>query len=184
MNRYVLGKTSSPTPAMRFGSDVGDAIGTPDSPVPDLAPCGEKEYKLSAEVEGIALLGFADHFCPDCLTLHENKTSDNPKRWTQGKVDKHTQIDMYLLLLYLSEGIPPERVTCYLNFIEARPSGLGYRLHEPPRWTQYRVRTKTMADLDAYTEYVVKTVEAMQQYIEAQSKISTPAPLPPAFKVI
>ena len=182
--RYVLGESSPPNPAMLFGSKIGDQIGTPESPVPDLTPCGVKEYPLKAEVEGIYLVGYADHFCPQCLTLHENKTSDNPKRWTQGKADKHTQIDMYLLMLYLSEGVPPEHVTAYLNFIETRPTGLGYRLHKTPRWKQYRVRTKTLADLDSYTEYLLATVEAMHNYIEERQQLSTPAPTPPAFKVI
>ena len=181
-DRYVLGKTSPPTPNMVFGSKIGDAIGTDDSPIPELNPPGVKEYPVRSNVEGIECVGFIDHFCPDTLELHENKTSDNPKRWSQKKADTHTQIDMYLLLLYLQDGIPPEHVTAYLNFIQTRPTGLGYRLHKEPKWKQYKLATKTMADLDRYTEYVVSTVEAMHKYIEERSQVSTPAPSAPVFK--
>lgn len=181
--QYILGERDTPNPAMLFGSTIGDAIGTPDSPVPDLTPPGVKEYKLTGEINGIKLLGFADHYCPETLILHENKTSDNPKRWTKRKADTHKQIDMYLLLLNLTEGIPPERVTCYLNFIETRPSGLGYRLHNPPRWQQFPIKTKTMSDLDKFTEYLHRTVEAMQEYIEEKERAPVyKSPRPPAFK--
>jgi len=187
MDRYILGKKFEGNPATRFGSEIGDAIGTPDSPVPDLNPPGVKEYRLTGEIEGIKLVGYADHYCPDTLELHENKTSDNPKRWTTRKANTHRQIDMYLLLLNLTEGIPPEHVTCYLNFIQTKPSGLGYRLHDPVKWEQFLIKTKTQADLDAFTEYLLDTVEKMHQFIlerEEQERLSTPAPLPPAFKGI
>ena len=179
--RYILGEYSPPTPNMLFGNTVGDSIGTPESLVPDLTPPGVKEYPVRGEVEGIPLVGYIDHFCPDTLELHENKTSDNPKRWSQKKADTHTQIDMYLLLLYLQDGIPPEHVTAYLNFIQTRPTGLGYRLHKEPKWKQYKLVTKTMADLDAYTEYLLATVESMAEYAEQRSKLSTPAPSAPVF---
>ena len=178
---YVLNKRTPPTPAMLYGNVVGDSIGTPDSLVPELVTPGVKEYKLTAELDGIKLIGYADAYCPDTLVLHENKTSETKGRWTQGKADKHKQIDMYLLMLYLSEGIPPERVTCYLNFIQTRPSGLGYRLHDPVRWKQFLVKTKTLADLDAFTVYIHDTVKAMQEYIE-QRELSTDAPSAPVFK--
>ena len=180
--RYILGEWTPPTPNMIFGNTVGDSIGTPKSLVPDLVPPGIKEYRLTAEVDGIPLIGYADHYCPDTRVLHENKTSETRGRWTQGKADKHTQIDMYLLMLYLSEGVPPETVECYLNFIQTRPTGLGYRLHKDVRWRQFRVATKTMADLDRYQEYLLATVEAMHEYAEQRAVINTSAPRPPAFK--
>jgi len=181
---YILNKRVHPTPAMIYGSVVGDSIGTPDSLVPDLTPPGVKEYQLTAEVEGIPIVGYADHYCPETRVLHENKTSETKGRWTQGKADKHTQIDMYLLMLYLSEGVPPETVECYLNFIQTRPTGLGYRLHKEPKWKQFRVATKTMADLDRHTEYLLTTVEAMAEYAEQRAKLSTPAPKAPAFRMV
>ena len=182
-NSYILGSKFTPTPAMLFGNVIGDAIGTDTSPIPELAPPGIKEYRLTAEVEGIPLVGYADHYCPETRVLHENKTSETKGRWTQGKSDKHTQIDMYLLMLYLSEGVPPESVTAYLNFIQTRPTGLGYRLHKEPKWKQFPLATKTMADLDKYQEYLLATVEAMHDYAE-QKALSTPAPKAPVFRMV
>lgn len=182
-NSYILGLRGDVTPNMTFGSLVGDSIGTPDSMVPDLKPPGTKEYKLEATVEGIPLIGYADHYCPDTRVLHENKTTDNKSKWTKGKANKHTQIDMYLLMLYLSEGIPPETVTCYLNAILTKQVGVGYRLHDPVEWRQHRLDTKTIADLDNYQTYLLATVEAMQDYI-TKRELSTPAPNAPAFRMV
>ena len=180
-SRYILGQFSPPTPEMRFGNVIGDAIGTENNPVPDLMPPGVKEYAVKGEVEGISLRGYIDHWCPDTLELHENKTSAKPTRWTKRKADNHKQIDMYLLLLNQQDGVEPEDVTCYLNFIQTRPSGLGYRLHKEPKWQQFELRTRTLADLESYKTYVVTTVEAMQEYIDSRP-LSTDAPRPPVFK--
>lgn len=172
---------------MLFGNEIGDLLGTPDSPIPELSKQGTKEVRLEGDIEGIKLIGYLDGWEEDTLTLHENKTSETKGRWTQGKANKHNQIDMYLLLLLQQEGIPPETVTCYLHFIQTRPTGLGYRLHDEPKWKSFAVRTKTMADLDAYQEYVMATVEKMHEYIlerERQDRLSTPAPKAPAFRGI
>jgi len=180
--RYILGKRFEGNPATRFGNTIGDLLGTPDSPIPELREQGVKEYKVTGEVEGIKLIGYLDGWCEKTNVLHENKTSDNPKRWNQKKADTHSQIDMYLLLLNQQDGVPPELVTSYLNFIQTRPTGLGYRLHKEPKWSQYQLRTRTMTDLDEYVSYIVATVEAMDEYAKQRSQLSTPAPVPPVLK--
>ena len=179
--RYVKGEKFEGNAATRFGNVIGDQLGTPESPIPELSEQGIKEYTARGVIGDIHLIGHLDGWCPDTLTLHENKTSETKGRWTQGKADKHKQIDMYLLLLHQQDGVAPEDVTCYLNFIQTRPTGLGYRLHKEPKWRQFRVATKSQADLEAYSEYVVKTVEAMAEYIE-QQELSTVAPSAPVFK--
>jgi len=177
-DNYVLGKRKPPTAEMRIGTVVGDKIGTPDSPIPDLNPPGVKEYPLKAEWENIFLTGYIDHFCPDMLELHENKTSPNKKRWTQSKVDKHDQLTMYALLLHLKEGIEPEDITMYLNFIPVCLTGVtlnvcgGYRQFETKR---------TKQDLVRYQQYIRDTIEQMDEYIRSR-ELSPGAPKPPAFK--
>src|SRR6056297_2398400 len=164
-NSYVLGMKQPPTAEMLAGSKIGDAIGTPDSPLPELNPPGVKEYALQYDWEGIPLIGYADHFCPDMLELHENKTSPNKKRWTQSKVDKHDQLTMYALLLHLKEGIEPEDITMYLNFIPVCLTGVtlnvcgGYRQFETKR---------TKQDLVRYQQYIRDTIEQMDEYIRSR----------------
>lgn len=165
-DKYILNKEQKQTPAMAFGNVVGDSIGTPNSLVPTLQPAGVKEYKFTGEVEGIHLVGFADHFCDKTLVLHENKTSDNPKKWTQKSVNEHKQIDMYLLLLFLSKKIKPEDVTCYLNWIPVERGGdMLYKLPEPPTYVQYRTK-RNGVDLLRYAQHIVDTVKEMELYVK------------------
>jgi len=181
---YILNERTPPNLCMSFGAHIGDLLGTKDTPIPELRHQGIKEYTVAGEVEGIKMIGHIDGWDDDNLTLHENKTTDNPTRWTQRKANSHTQIDMYLLLLLQQDGIPPESVTCYLHDIRTRQVGLGYQLPDPVEHTSYLIRTKTIDNLDAYTEYLLATVEKMHEYIlerEQQEALSTPAPTAPAF---
>lgn len=123
---------------MLAGTRIGDAIGTDKSPVPDLAPPGRKEYPVSVEIDGIKMIGYFDHFCPDTLVLNENKCSDKKSRWTQKLADKHKQIDMYLLLLMEHDGIKPEAVECWLNFILLNHVGVSYNVHNPAIFKRFR----------------------------------------------
>lgn len=165
-NTYVLGKRTKATPAMEFGSLVGDSIGTEKSMVPHLRPPGVKEYELRANLDDIFLVGYADHYCPETLTLHENKTSDNPKRWTQAKVDKHPQLDMYALLLYLQDQVTPEDLTMQLNFIPVERGGdMIYRMPEQPIYHGFETRRTTQHIID-YVRYVQDTVKKMKEYVK------------------
>ena len=176
-NSYILNQRSAPTPEMVAGSRIGDLIGTEGSPLPDLAPPGTKEYELHGEWEGIPMVGYADHFCPTMLILHENKTSPNKARWTQSKVDKHNQLTMYAMLLELQHGIAPEDVEMYLNFIPVALVGVTYQ--PLPTWRQFETR-RTKADVEAYKAYILDTIEQMERYIKLK-ELSTPPRRAPVF---
>jgi hypothetical protein len=163
---YILGMKSPPTPEMLTGNRIGDSIGTDKSEVPDLVPPGIKEYELHVEWEGIPLIGYCDHFCPDMLVLHENKTSPNKSRWNQRKVDEHHQLTMYALMLNLRDGIEPEDIEMWLNFIPVRLVGLTYK--PDVSWRAFETR-RTKQHLEAYKQYIMRTVEAMDKYIQVRS---------------
>lgn len=161
---YILGNKIKANPAMEFGTLVGDSIGTETSMVPGLTPPGVKEYELRANLDDIWLVGFADHYCKDTYTLHENKTSDKPDRWTQAKVDSHPQLTMYALLLFLQDKVRPEDVTMQLNFIPVERGGdMIYRMPEPPVYHAFLTRRTTQDILD-YTQYILDTVKKMEEY--------------------
>ena len=176
---YILGEKDPPNSLMLAGSRVGDAIGTKDSPIDVNLTPGVKEYKLRATIDGITLTGFADHYCPDTLTLNENKCSDTKGRWTQGKVDKHGQITMYLLLLQAQDGVKPEDVECWLNFLKLEQVGVQFDVGDPVELRRFKT-SRTQDQLDQFLEETKRTVELMHQYIERQP-LSTPAPKAPAF---
>jgi hypothetical protein len=155
---------------MLFGNVVGDKLGTPNSPVPNLILPGVKEYELSAQLGDIYLVGYCDHYCPLTKVLHENKTSDNPTAWDQARVNEHTQLDMYALMLYLRDKVKPEDITMYLNFIPVeRGPDMIYRVPQPPVYKQFKTRRITR-DILAYAAYITTTVKEMEAYYHNRIK--------------
>jgi len=165
---------------MLAGSRIGDAIGTDTSPIDNTLVPGQKEYTVKAEIDGIKMVGHLDHFCPDTLVLNEDKCSDTKGRWTQGKVDKHGQITMYLMLLEAQDGIDPERVECWLNFLLLEQVGVQYDVGNPPVLRRFKT-SRTKEQIAAFLDDTKRTVEAMHQYIEEKQKLFTPAPPAPAW---
>lgn len=172
--RYVLNEPFYGTPETEAGNRIGDQVGSHTCPL-GLHNIGTKEYKLTGEVDGIPLIGYIDIWNDTDLHLHENKTSYNQSRWSQKKADEHGQLTMYALMLD-QQGIKPESVTHYLNFIPLRLVGVRYELHEPVKWRQYETR-RTKGDVEAYQMYILDTVKAMQEYIDNY----VDPPKPPSF---
>lgn len=164
---YVLEQRDPTTPAMAYGTYIGDLIGTPECPIPGLTPPGKKEYALQASLGEIKLVGYCDHFCPDTLVLHENKTSDKPDRWDQNKVHHHGQLTMYALMLFLRDKIKPEDIEMYLNFVPVvRGGDMLYKLPDPPIFHSFPTSRNTM-DIMKYSRYILDTVKKMEEYYDS-----------------
>jgi len=169
--RYVLNKPFQGNSATNAGNIIGDSIGTEKSLVPDLQPLGVKEFRLEARLGDIYMVGYADHYCPDTKVLHENKTSTNRKKWTQGAVDKHKQLDMYCLMLALTHDVAPEDVELYLNYIPViEGQDLRYYLPDPVEYKQFRTY-RTTEQVHQFAKDIEQTVEDMHRYmVERQKK--------------
>lgn len=172
---YILGERSPASAEMLAGTHIGDQIGTDTCPL-GLCNVGTKEYKLEGMVDDIRLVGYIDIYNPDTKHLHENKTSPNAKRWCQRKADEHGQLTMYALMLEQQDGVPPEEITMYLNFVPLRLAGVTYTTYNPVQWKQYETR-RTSEQVNAYKDYIRQTVADMHEYIHTVDKI----PRPPAF---
>jgi hypothetical protein len=178
---YWLGNRQPATAEMEAGSRIGDLIGTPDSPVPELQPPGVKEYGYKKLAwNGFYLTGYMDHYCPDTRFLSENKTSKNKSRWTKGKAQKHDQFSMYCLLLNIDHGIKPEDIQMVLNFIPLRLVGVTLDVYDPPTYKQFLV-TRTQEDIERYKMYIMETIEKMAEYAKMRDRLSTTTRRPPAF---
>lgn len=123
--KYLFGKHEDANQAMLFGNVVGDTLGIETSMVPSLNPflVGVKEYTIRVKMGKHTLVGYCDHYCPDMKVLNENKTSQTLNKWTQDAVDKHDQLTMYTLMLFLRDKIKPEDVKIWLNFIPVYMDG-------------------------------------------------------------
>jgi len=110
--RYYENKPMIITPELTFGKNVGEMVEDiingkenitektyseythGDTKV--LIPHGNvAEQELKFEVDGIPILGYIDSFLTGKNYIFEMKTGKTP--WTQGRVDKHFQLDVYSL---------------------------------------------------------------------------------------
>ncbi len=164
--KYILNIKEDGNAGMKFGNTVGDTLGTPDSYVPLLNPhlVGIKEFELHAKMNGYSLIGYADHYCPETKVLNENKTSQNPNRWTQKDVNEHGQLDMYGLMLLLQHGTKPEDVQMYLNFIHVTEGNdFQLRVTDPTKFSRFQT-TRTTQQCLQFGAGIDKIVKAMEKY--------------------
>lgn len=112
---YILGEKDPPSAEMLFGSKIGKLIESDPTYLPFIPRESHMEYKLIAKLGKTDMVGYIDSFCPKDFILREYK-SGGPV-WDQKRADNHGQISCYLLMLYLSKGIRPEQVKCFLHWL-------------------------------------------------------------------
>jgi len=112
---------------------------------------------------GIKLNGTADHFDRKGRRLKDDKTGK--KEWTQKRADETGQLTMYLLLIYISEKIKPEEMTCYIDWLPTVENGdftLTFR-DNPPKPISFKTK-RTMADLLQFASYIDSVRKEMAAY--------------------
>lgn len=147
---------------MTFGKVFAESVedGKALAPVTIL---NHPEYKFEVEYEGIKLLGFVDSFDDKtCRELVEYKTGKTP--WTQSKVDKHGQIDFYLAMNWIANGVKPEEVSVTLEWIPTQDWINGTIRFAPPI-TVKRFKTKrTSGDIGRFLHRIKETRKEMERY--------------------
>jgi len=159
--RYVLKKRDPATPAMEYGKLVGERLASDPDFLPKVPRGDIYEYELNAKLGDVPYIGYIDAYTPH-HTLHEYKTSENKKRWTQATVDAHTQLDMYAMLLYLQHKVRPEDLTIALTYIPVRRKGdFTYECYGEPKTFQTK---RTLSGIMRYATYVEKLLKTMERY--------------------
>lgn len=119
--KYVLGQEDPATKEMLFGSKIGNALATDPNFMPHIKRYPVFEYELRFKFGAIPMIGFIDGFDELILDLGEYKTGK--KEWTQKRADEHGQFDCYLLGLWVTKKIPPDRVTLNLHWMPTQDNG-------------------------------------------------------------
>ena len=126
IQRYFYGKESFTNEAMEYGKKFATALetGETEDEIIKLATIAiprysVSEYRLQATLKtdggDIPLLGFIDtSYDPPSDGIREYKTGKVP--WTQKKVDRHGQLTLYALMIYLNEKKLPK--TIHLDWLE------------------------------------------------------------------
>lgn len=180
--KYILGEKTIETIEMKFGKAFASAIedGKPLAPVtiihgPEAVPGKNVEYPFKVVLRGIPLVGYADTFDDrKCKRLGEFKTGK--KAWDQKRVDEHGQITMYLLMNFIQNKVPPEEVSCFLEWIPTTDTGdFNITFLEPVTVHPFETK-RTMADIINFGKRIESTIDAMQAFVD--QKLSTSDALP------
>jgi len=118
--QYYLKVPQSSNKYLEFGSMMHASFET-DKPLAPVTILAEQEKKIVVKYKGMTLSGTLDGFDPKTKTVIDYKSGKVP--WTKARTDDHGQFTMYALLLYLTEGIPPEELTFLIEWIPTEVAG-------------------------------------------------------------
>lgn len=112
------------TPAMAFGNTVTEAMERGEEWVKFIPRYSTFEYNPSDEpsdpnvktlsIQGVPVMAFIDSMNLDTCQFAEQKTGVTP--WTQNKVNKHFQLDIYSLLIQKEFGDVQDE--CFLIWVK------------------------------------------------------------------
>ncbi|HEY9826368.1 MAG TPA: hypothetical protein V6D19_13045 [Stenomitos sp.] len=166
--RYILKEKTEETVEMAFGKKLATELETNTCTIPDLVQHlkNKKEHKFLVKFNDIPLIGFADDFCTKTFReLNELKTGK--KEWDQKRVDTHQQFDMYLLMNYITNRIPPEEVRCrlfWLPTVDSMDFSIQFR-DNPPTPIIFET-SRTMRDIVEFGAKIKRIYAEMQKYVE------------------
>lgn len=124
-DKYILGKPQFESAEMVFGKQFAQSIEDGTCQFAHLFKIQSKvEKEFKCMFGKIPLLGFADSFCEITdRKIEEYKTG--VKKWDKKRVDEHGQLDMYLLMLWITKKVRPEEVEVALTWFPTRRSETG-----------------------------------------------------------
>ena len=168
-NKYVLGHRQRETPEMAFGKVIGERLASDPEFLPEVPRLAKFEHAFNVMFAGIPLVGYADTFCTSTKRkLYEYKTGVKP--WTKKRADEHGQIDMYALLHYITEKIPPEDVEFKLVWLPTKRVETGdFKVIVSlvlPVVPQIFTTKRTMLDIIAMGARIKRTYKEMILYCE------------------
>ncbi len=166
--KYLDNVVEPPNKAMAFGKIVGEKLASDPKFLPKVPRLPIYEHGINYTFAGIPLVGFLDGYDPDpkAPKMVEYKTSGNDKRWLQATAESHGQLDMYAMLLFMSEKIKPESLSIQLVYIPVTEEGnFELSLSKAPIKI-FKVK-KTMEDILTFAAYLKKTYAEMESYAQA-----------------
>lgn len=160
-SKYILKQPSVDNLAMQFGKRFAESIEKREPLVP-VDIYSEIEYKLECSFNKIKMIGFIDTHEPHSA-FREYKTART--LWTQDKCNDHGQLKMYALMIFLIHKIRPEDLTIHLDCIQTKEDE-NFKIHfYDSKVHSFEVKL-TMKDILLFGSRIMKTVKAMQEYVD------------------
>ncbi len=119
---YYRGIKQPGSKFLLFGSEIAKGLENKTIILPALTQYPVQEYQCKFDVDGVPFFGYVDQYDPDRFKFREIKTGstrpDGKPRWTNDLVNKHLQLDIYSLLIWLKNGKVDDE--CHLDWIKTR----------------------------------------------------------------
>lgn len=165
--KYVLNEPQDTSREMEFGKVIGKKLETDPTFLPMIERHSKMEHPFNVVFNKIPLVGYADSFCDKThKKLSEFKTGK--KAWDQKRADHHGQIDMYLLMNYITKKIKPEDVDITLVWMPTQDNGdFSISFVEPIEKNIKIFKTKrTMTDILRFGQRINSVYKAMEDYCQ------------------
>lgn len=162
---YVLNQRDEPTKEMTFGSEFAKSIEEGTCTVPDFLSKlqTKKEHAFKIMFGTICLVGYADAFCDKTFRkLDEIKTGKKP--WDQKRADRHGQFDMYLLMNFITNKVPPEEVDCTLYWLPTQDNNDFSISFVEPVCVHAFTTKRTTNDILTFGSRINRVFQEMQDY--------------------
>lgn len=172
--RYFEKEEQHETAEMVFGKVIGERCAKDPKFLPFIKRHDISEHPFRVVFDKIRLVGYADFFCS--LTqkkLQELKTG--VKKWDQKRADEHGQIDMYLLMHFITTKIKPEDMEIELIWLPTQRAEDGdfnvdIKFVEPIEEHYKIFKTKrTMSDILNFGSRIRSTYKAMEAYARSRA---------------
>lgn len=164
--RYILGEKELPSKELIFGSFIDKKIQNDPEFLIDVPRYKLMQHKMTVIYDGIHLTGLPDGLDLDKRLLADYKTGRHP--WTQKRADETDQITMYLLLVYITKKISPEKFRCFIHWLPTVEAGdFSVQFKDDPCIPETFETKRTMRDILAFIRHIRTIVKAMKEYVEA-----------------
>ena len=160
------------TPETEFGNMVDKKIQDDPTFIPDLPryPLMQEQYTVS--FNGIKLTGKFDGLDLDKFLLADYKSGR--VAWDKKRADETIQLTFYLLLVYITKKIPPEKFRCFIHWLPTKKDESGnfdvkISFREDPVVPITFETRRTMKDLLLFGTKIMSTVALMKKFVESKN---------------
>lgn len=161
---YLLNERQS-SREMTFGSMVDQKIQDDPSFIPTLPRYQHMQWEGKVVFNGIPLIGKADGLDFNNFVLADYKTGK--KAWDQKRTDETDQLTMYLMLVYITKKILPEKFTCRIHWLPTVETGaFEIAFRDNPVVPITFETSRSMADILRFGTFINRTVKEMNDYVK------------------
>lgn len=161
---------------MAFGRMIDQRIQDNPNFIPSLPRYPVMQYRISAQFDGLPLIGVPDTFrnLPARKGIHKPGMRDyktGKRAWDQKRADETGQLDMYCFLMYLKHKIRPEEFELWIDWLPTIESGdFGIEFRDNPVIPVSIETHRTMKQILTFGSRIKTRYKEMQAYAKQRQK--------------